>query len=173
MGPSGRTFDAGGLLRSVPGDPCVAADSCHKFAPRCLFKKKIRTRTLQLAQTTAVACAASLLFGAGAGMPYALRSWCGGGPFRGAPDAAVRAMCSRCTRMRCTRVLLSLCRTMQSTPQDRGSLSPGKFKASMAASRLVSASSYNARRSSAAEEGGRTVSASRTPSRRSAWENFP
>ena len=32
--------DAGGLLRSVPGDPCVAADSCHKlckFAPRCLF----------------------------------------------------------------------------------------------------------------------------------------
>ena len=35
--------DAGGLLRSVPGDPCVAADSCHKlckFAPRCLFKKK-------------------------------------------------------------------------------------------------------------------------------------
>ena len=35
--------DAGGLLRSVPGDPCVAADSCHKlckFAPRCLFFKK-------------------------------------------------------------------------------------------------------------------------------------
>ena len=23
--------DAGGLLRSVPGDPCVAADSCHKL----------------------------------------------------------------------------------------------------------------------------------------------